>query len=112
MPSDRPPGTDGPAALSVPICTSASSEGRSCSAIDAVMETSPLLAAPGLAVACRLIVPVKELAPPVVFAASRTASSGLDAAAVLAPDPVAAVPELAAAQPARAVARIAVSPAA
>src|ERR1700722_3161903 len=99
MTSDRPPGSDWPAALNVPICTSASSEGRSCSAIDAVMETSPLLAAPGLAVARRLIVPVKDFAPPVVFAASCTASSGLDAAAALAvadadADAVAPAPEL------------------
>ena len=76
------------------------------------METSPLLAAPGLAVACTLIVPVKELAPPVVFAASCTASSGLAGAAVVAVDPVVAVPEPAAAQPASAAARIAVTPAA
>jgi hypothetical protein len=59
-------------------------------------------------VACRLIDPVKEVAPLVVFEASRTASSGLDGAAEL----VAAVPELVAAQPPRAAARIAVSPAA
>jgi hypothetical protein len=65
-----------------------------------------------LAVACTLIVPVKELAPPVVFAASWTASSGLADAAGLAPDPVALVPEPLAEQPARAAARIAVTPAA
>ena len=112
MISDRPPGSDWPAALSVPICTSASSDGRSCSAIDAVRETSPLLGAPGLAVACTLIVPVKELAPPVVFAAICTASSGLAGAAVPVPGPVAPVLEPDAAQPARAAARIAVTPAA
>jgi hypothetical protein len=58
-----------------------------------------------LAVARRPIVPVKELAPLVVFEASRTASSGLDGAA-------APVLELVAAQPARADARIAAAPAA
>ena len=79
--SESPPGSDWPAALNVPICTSASSEGRSCSAIVAVMDTLPLVGAPALAVACTLIVPVKESAPPVVFAASCTASSGLDDAA-------------------------------
>jgi hypothetical protein len=57
-------------------------------------------------------VPVKEVAPPVVLAASFTASSGLAGAAELAPEFVADVPEPAAAQPARAAARIAVTPAA
>src|ERR1700734_1469103 len=112
MISERPPGSDWPATLSVPIWTSASSDGRSRSAIDAVRETLPLLDAPGLAAACTLMVPVKELAPPVVFAASCTASSALAGAAVLAPDPVAPAPEPAPAQPARAAARIAVTPAA
>jgi hypothetical protein len=76
------------------------------------METSPLPLAPDLAFVWTLIVPVKELAPPVVFAASFTASSGLAGAADFVPDPVAAVPEPAAAQPASAAARIAVTPAA
>jgi len=106
--SSSPPGRVDPAALSVPICTSASSEGCSCSAIVAVIETSRLPDDPDLAVACRLIVPVKELAPLVVFEASCTASSGLDGVPLLA----AAVPELVAAQPAKAAAAIAVTPAA
>jgi hypothetical protein len=76
------------------------------------METLPLPVPPDLAVACRLIVPVKELAPLVVFAASCTASRGLADAAVFAGECVAVVPEPAAAQPARAAARTAVSPAA
>ena len=76
------------------------------------METPPLPVAPDLAVARRLIVPVKELAPLVVFAASCTASWGLAGAAVCAGELVAAVPEPAAAQPASAAARTAVSPAA
>ena len=88
--------------------TSASSEGCSCSAIVAVMETSWLPADADFAVACRLIVPVKELAPPVVFEASRTASSGLGGVLELVPP----VPELVAAQPARAAAMIAMAPAA
>jgi hypothetical protein len=76
------------------------------------METLPLPVAPDLDVACTLIVPVKEFAPLVVFAASCTASSGLDGAAVLAPEPAAPVPEPAAVHPARAAAAIAVSQAA
>src|ERR1700688_4138001 len=102
------PGSVDPGALSVPICTSAWSEGRTCSAIVAVMETLPPPVAPDLAVACRLIVPVKELAPLVVFGASCTASGGLVAEAVFAGELVAAAPEPAAAQPARAAARAAV----
>jgi len=72
------------------------------------METFWLLEDPDLAVARRLIVPVKELAPLVVLEASLTALSGLDGVLAL----VADVPELLVAQPARAAARIAVAPAA
>jgi hypothetical protein len=75
--------------------TLASRDGRSCSANVAVVLTAPdeldELAAPGLTVACKFIVPVNEVTPDAVLAASLTASSALagageeDAAAPEAP---------------------------
>jgi hypothetical protein len=77
------------------------------------------LAAPGLTVPCKLIVPVYEFAPDAVFAASLTASSALAGAVEedpLAPalaDPVAPALELVLGeQPATPAATITTSPAA
>ena len=70
MISDMPPGTVWPPALIDPICTWASSEGRSCSVIDAVMETLARSARRPWRWPAGCIVPVKELAPLVVFAAA------------------------------------------
>ena len=65
-------------------------EGCSCSANVAVMLTAPVepdeLAAPGLTVACRFIVPVNEFALDDVFAASLTASSALAGAVAEVPE--------------------------
>ncbi len=83
MISSIPPGIDVPAAPSdaMFMLTLASKEGCSRSAYVAVMLTAPdepdELAAPGLTVTCRFIVPVNEFALDAVFAASLTASSAL-----------------------------------
>jgi hypothetical protein len=105
------------------MLTLASKEGCRRSAYVAVMLTAPdepdELAAPGLTVTCRLIVPVNEFALDAVFAASLTASSALAGAGEEDPfapalaDPVAPALELVLGeQPATPAATITTSPAA
>src|SRR6266567_8512235 len=101
-----PPGSEVPAVLIDRTSTSASSEGRNCSVNDASSEVPPLLVVPFLTLARRLSVPVKELAPFEVCAASLTASSGVVDAVDDPPEPDDEP------QAVRAAARIAVSPAA